>query len=84
MTYDGEPVDIGDVVDGIIDPLVGEIVAQTSQRWPDLVGVDKILVAGGGGALMGSRIQDRIPRAIVVDESMWANARGYFKLLGVK
>ncbi len=84
VMYDGEWIDLSEVIEGIAEPMVAEVVAQTSQRWPNLVGIDKLLIGGGGGALLGAYIQERIPRAILVDDPVMANVRGYFKLLGVK
>jgi plasmid segregation protein ParM len=80
VRYYGEPVDLSAVVDGVLEPLADQVIAQATQLWNGGAGLDAILVSGGGALLLGPRIQAHFPHARVVSEPVYANALGYWKL----
>jgi plasmid segregation protein ParM len=82
VSYYGEPVDLGPVVEAILEPLAEQIIAQATQLWNGGAALDAILVAGGGALLLGERIcrHPNFRHARLVDDPIFANAIGYWKL----
>lgn len=80
IKYYGQSVDLGPVVDTALAPLAGQVVAQATQLWNGGAALDAILVSGGGALLLGPHIQHQFPHAQVVDDPVFANARGFWKL----
>jgi len=80
VTYYGETVDLTDVVDGILDSLAAQVVAEASQVWNGAAGLSAILVSGGGALLLGDHIRRHFPHARVVADPVFANACGFLKL----
>jgi plasmid segregation protein ParM len=78
--YYGKPVDLEPVVDRILEPMAQAVIAQATQLWNGAAGLDTILVAGGGAHLLGSRISRHFQHARTVDDPVFANARGYWRL----
>ncbi len=78
--YYGKPVDLEPVVDRILEPMAQAVIAQATQLWNGAAGLDAILVAGGGAHLLGSRISRHFQHARTVDDPVFANARGYWRL----
>jgi len=80
VSYYGEVLDLGPVVETILDPLAEQIIAQATQLWNGGAALDAILVAGGGALLLGKRILRHFRHARLVDDPIFANAIGYWKL----
>lgn len=82
VNYYGDPVDLGPIVEPILEPLAEQIIAQATQLWNGGAGLDAILVAGGGALLLGERIcrHPNFRHARLVDDPIFANAIGYWKL----
>ena len=80
VKYYGEPVDLGPVVDAELAPMAEQIVAEATQLWNGGAGLDVILVTGGGALLLGPAIKAHFRHARIVDEPVWANALGFWRL----
>lgn len=77
--YCGESVDLGAVVDAILEPMADQVMAQAGQLWNGGAALDAILVAGGGALLLGPFLRRRFPHLRVVDNPVYANALGYWR-----
>ena len=80
VRYDGEPHGISDVVDEVSYPLAQNVADQARGHWGDAHDIDKILIAGGGGLLLGSYLQEHFPRARVMPNGIYSNAVGMWYL----
>jgi plasmid segregation protein ParM len=80
VKYYGEPVDLKAIVDETIEPLADQVVAAASQLWNGGATLDAILVTGGGGLLLGPYIVRHFRHARVVEDPVFANALGYWRL----
>ena len=80
VTYYGEPVDLGAVVDATLEPMGEQVIAQATQLWNGGAGLSAILVSGGGALLLGPYIKRRFQHARTVQDPVFANALGYWRL----
>ena len=80
VRYYGQPVDLGPVVDAALEPMANQVIAQATQLWNGGASLDAVLVAGGGALLLGPRIKAHFRHARVVNDPVFANAEGYWKL----
>lgn len=80
VRYYGEAVDLGPVVDAVLEPMAGQVIAQAGQLWNGGASLDAILVAGGGALLLGPFIKAHFRHARIVADPVYANAEGYWKL----
>jgi hypothetical protein len=80
VRYYGEPVDLGFVVDAVLEPMANQVIAQATQLWNGGAALDTILIAGGGALLLGPRLKAHFRHAQIVADPVLANARGYWKL----
>jgi len=79
MSYEQEPVDMGAVVDAILEPMADQVIAEASQLWNGGASLDAILVAGGGALLLSPFLERRFPRLRVVDNPVYANSIGFWR-----
>jgi len=79
LTYYGEQVEVGDVIDDILEPMAGQVIAEATQLWNGAAGLKAILVAGGGALLLGEYVRRHFRHARVVDDPVFANATGFWK-----
>lgn len=82
ITYYGEPVDLGPVVEPVLEALAGQVIATATQLWNGGAGLDAVVIAGGGALLLGERITRHagFRRARVAPDPVFANALGFWKL----
>ena len=79
LTYYGEEIEIGDIIDDILEPMASQIIAEATQLWNGAAGLKAILVAGGGALLLGEYVRRHFRHARVVDDPVFANATGFWK-----
>jgi plasmid segregation protein ParM len=87
VRYFGELVDLGPVVEAILEPMAEAVIAQATQLWSGAAALEAILLAGGGALLLGPSISRHFRHARILDEPVYANALGYWKLaqrIGIK
>ena len=76
----GEAVALGPIVDPWLDRHAEAIASHARMLWGDGArGLARLWVTGGGGALLGSRLQALAPHAELVRQARWQNAVGYFR-----
>ena len=79
VRYYGEPVDLTDVVEEVLEPLAEQVLAEATQLWNGGATLDAILVSGGGALLLGPYIRRHFRHARVVEEPVFANALGFWR-----
>jgi plasmid segregation protein ParM len=79
VKYYGEPVDLAGAVDGILEPLAAQVIAEATHLWNGAAGLDAILVSGGGALLLGPYVKRHFRHARVVSEPVFANALGFWR-----
>jgi plasmid segregation protein ParM len=80
VRYYGQQVELNQVVDAALEPMANQVIAQATQLWNGGAGLDAILVSGGGALLLGSFLKAHFPHARIVNDPVFANAEGYWKL----
>jgi plasmid segregation protein ParM len=75
----GEPVDLSEPLDAILEPLAEQVIAQAGQLWNGAAGLDAILVSGGGAFLLGPYVQRHFRHARIVADPVFANAVGFWR-----
>ena len=76
----GEAVALGPILDPWLDRHAEAIAAHARMLWGDGArGLARVWVTGGGGALLGSRLQALAPHAELVRHARLQNAVGYFR-----
>jgi plasmid segregation protein ParM len=80
VRYYGEPVDLGPVVDAVIIPMAEQVIAEATQLWNGAASLDVILITGGGALLLGPVIETHFRHTRMIDEPVWANALGFWRL----
>jgi len=78
VNYHGESQDLSGVVDETLASMAEQVIAAAGQLWNGAGGLDAILVSGGGALLLGPAIKEHFPRAVIVEDPIFANARGYY------
>lgn len=77
----GSFLDLSDVINNnIVKPFAERIVAEATQAWGSAASLDQIFITGGGSLMIGDAIKARFDHAVVVEDPVFANARGYWKL----
>ena len=79
VKYFGAPVDLGNVIDAMLEPMGDQVIAQVTQLWNGAARLEAILVAGGGALLLGPYLTRAFPHLRVVDNPVFANALGYWR-----
>ena len=80
VKYFGEPVDLGQVVDDALEPMAEQVIAEATQLWNGAASLDQVLITGGGALLLGDHLRAHFRHARVVEDPIWANAVGFWKL----
>ncbi len=80
VTYYGETVELGVVVDSKLEPMAEDVIARATQLWNGGASLKAILVSGGGAHLLSPYIRRRFRHARVVADPVFANALGYWRL----
>jgi plasmid segregation protein ParM len=76
----GETVTLGAILEPWLDRHAEAIAAHARMLWGDGArGLARLWVTGGGGALLGSRLQALAPHAELVRHARLQNAVGYFR-----
>ncbi|MFZ5915538.1 MAG: hypothetical protein ACOYZ7_01215 [Chloroflexota bacterium] len=80
-TYDqGQRLDLGPVVDPILDDIGHEIVDTATQYWgAGAATMQRVIVCGGGAHLWGQHIRRAFRQAVVLDKPELANATGFYR-----
>jgi plasmid segregation protein ParM len=79
IRYYGEPIDLGPVLDSILEPLAEQVIAQAGQLWNGAANLDAILVSGGGALLLAPYIKRHFRHARAVADPVFANAVGFWR-----
>jgi plasmid segregation protein ParM len=77
---EGQTLDLGDVIDAALIPMSEEVIARAGQLWNGAGEMDAILITGGGSLLLGPAIQRHYRHSVVVDDPVYANALGFYRL----
>ncbi len=80
ITLYGNKINITDIVDNIVSPLAQQVVSEATQMWGSGSGLSKIIIAGGGAFFVSDYIKQKFPHAIMVDDPVFSNVIGYYKL----
>jgi plasmid segregation protein ParM len=80
VKYFGETVDLAAVIDAALAPMSEQVIAEATQLWNGAGTLDTILVTGGGALLLGPAIKAHFRHAVVVDDPVYANALGFYRL----
>jgi len=76
----GDAVPLGAILEPWLDRHAEAIAAHARMLWGDGTrGLARLWVTGGGGALLGSRLQALAPHAEIVRHARLQNAVGYFR-----
>lgn len=79
QVYDaGQQIDLGPVVNPLLDDIGQEIVDTAAQYWGGGAATfQQVIVCGGGAHLWGRRVQRAFRHTTVLDEPQFANAQGF-------
>jgi plasmid segregation protein ParM len=81
IRYYGEPVaEFPSLVDELSAEMAQQIVAEIGHLWNGGATLDKILITGGGALMLGEHLRHHWRHAHIVDNPIYANAIGYWKL----
>jgi plasmid segregation protein ParM len=83
INYRGQPIDLREPLDEVLEPFARRIVTKAIELWPGGgATLNTILLSGGGAVLLKDRIEAQINHEDVrlADNSLFANAMGYYKL----
>lgn len=80
VSYYGEKCDISELVYEASQQLEDQIISKAKERWGKGADLHTILVTGGGSLLLRDRITRHFKHARPVDDPVFANVRGYYKL----
>ena len=80
VKYYGDTLDLGQVVDAALVSMAEQVIAEATQLWGGAAGLDVILVTGGGALLLGPAIEAHFRHARMLNEPVWANAMGFWRL----
>jgi plasmid segregation protein ParM len=73
----GRQIDISRIVAGAFDNLSTKLLVEMKSVW-QIAGLDRILLTGGGGQALGSKLLRHLPQGEVLDNAATANSRGYY------
>jgi plasmid segregation protein ParM len=79
VRYYGEPVDLTEVVEDVLEPLAEQVLSEATHLWNGGAGLDAILISGGGALLLGPVIRRHFRHARMVEDPVFANALGYWR-----
>jgi plasmid segregation protein ParM len=76
INVSGRQIDITGLRDSVFKDLATKLLVEARSFW-QVEEYDHILLTGGGGQAMASYLQPHIPLAVLVEDPVTANARGY-------
>jgi plasmid segregation protein ParM len=79
LNYYGEPVNLGPVLDTVLEPMAEQVIAEAGQLWNGAANLDAILVSGGGAHLLAPYIARHYRHARTVADPVFANALGFWR-----
>jgi len=77
INVSGQPVDISGLRDQVFEELATKLLVEVRSQW-QLAEYDHILITGGGGQVLEKYLRPRMSQALLVNDPVTANARGYF------
>lgn len=79
VTLYGKPIAIDRDVERALDAVSQQVLGHAATLWGDGFDLKTILLTGGGGEALHSRIQTRYPHAHLVSNAQAANAEGFYR-----
>ena len=84
IKYKGETVDMEDEIETVLESQAEKIFSRVLNNWKDFWELDKIIITGGGAAIMGDYIADAINSPGQVElydgsQATFSNVSGYLK-----
>ncbi|MGH7273401.1 MAG: hypothetical protein ACREIQ_02930, partial [Nitrospiria bacterium] len=76
----GKDYDVASIRGEVLEPYIHATRSLIGSVWGDTTQIDELRIGGGGGLLVGHRIAQGYPQAIVVADPQWAEARGQLAL----
>jgi len=80
VKYFGQVIDLQPIIDTAVGPMARQIISQAGQLWNSGANLDAVLITGGGAHLLGERIKRNYRHARIVNDPIYANSIGYWKL----
>ncbi|MHB8756604.1 MAG: ParM/StbA family protein [Bacillota bacterium] len=75
----GKSYDLTEFKKETLEWVAAKVITVIDSLW-DYRDLDKILITGGGGQVLGQHLVPEFPNAVIVDGAQMANARGFYKL----
>ncbi len=75
----GEPISLQSLIDPAVAEMQAAVIARARDLWGSALGLDMILVSGGGGPHLYDGIRQIYPHARLVDDAFWANVEGLYR-----
>jgi plasmid segregation protein ParM len=79
----GDVYDLGKLTEHVFGQLASEIATQANELWADEWDMDRVIIAGGGGQVLGPYLepllQGRVETAPAGSDARMGNARGFAK-----
>lgn len=84
VTYRGVKYNIGQIKNDAKANSVKAIFEAINEAWKEKIEwLDHVLLAGGGAIELGDTLTQMIPQSTLVEDPQFANANGYFKIMGI-
>jgi plasmid segregation protein ParM len=83
VSYRGEMLELDGALDDSLNDFAMAIASKAKEFWPGQgAELNNIFLSGGGAQLIGDLVKRHIehPNITIVDDSVFANVRGYYKL----
>ncbi len=77
--YYDKVLDLTEPVDAILRPMAEAIISEAGNLWNSGSLINKILITGGGALLLGHYIKQQFPHSVIIEDPVYANARGYYR-----
>ncbi len=75
----GEPVAIESLIAPAVADVRTAIIARARDLWGAGADLDRVLVTGGGGPHLYDAIHEVYPHAVLLSDTFWANAEGFYR-----
>lgn len=79
QNYYDKILDLTEPVNAILQPMAEAIISEAGTLWNSGALLNSILITGGGALLLGHYIKRQFPHSIIIDDPVYANARGYYR-----
>jgi len=80
----GKEHDLWPYAEPFLTPLIDLLLTKIYDVWPEAGRFDSLLLSGGGAAILGQKLQERMrsefANVTIATDPRWANTRGYHKL----